>query len=70
MKSSFSESRGMCVDVAPSSSDCLNSEKCAVHVTDTKAGRRSPILHFTREEWAAFVAGVKDDEFDIDRLRA
>lgn len=25
-----------------------------------------PILYFTQAEWDAFVAGVKDNEFDID----
>lgn len=25
----------------------------------------SPVLRFTRDEWTAFVAGVKDGDFDI-----
>lgn len=34
----------------------------SVHVRDTKD--RAHELRFTREEWAAFVAGVKNGEFD------
>ena len=33
---------------------------------DTKVAD-GPALHFTREEWTAFVAGVKAGEFDVDR---
>lgn len=36
----------------------------AVRVVDTKAAD-GPELRFTREEWAAFVAGVKNGEFDL-----
>ncbi len=36
-----------------------------VSVKDTKLGAESPILHFTREEWIAFVRGVKCGEFDL-----
>jgi Domain of unknown function (DUF397) len=25
-----------------------------------------PVLHFTPDEWRAFIAGVKDGEFDLD----
>ena len=32
--------------------------------TDRQSG---PVLTFTREEWVAFVAGVKNGEFDPDR---
>lgn len=31
---------------------------------DSKAGPKGPILVFSRDEWAAFVGGVKDGEFD------
>ena len=26
-----------------------------------------PVLTFTQQEWAAFVAGVKNGEFDLER---
>jgi hypothetical protein len=68
MKSTYSGKLGNCVDVVLSK-DCLT-EGCAVHVTDTKAGARSPILHFTQDEWDAFLRGVKNDEFSLPRLRS
>ncbi len=37
----------------------------AVAVRDTKDGERSTSLVFTPEEWTAFVAGVKNGEFDL-----
>lgn len=36
----------------------------SVSVRDTKDPERSMSLVFTREEWAAFVKGVKMGEFD------
>lgn len=33
-------------------------------VRDTKAGESSPVLIFTAVEWSAFLAGVRDGEFD------
>lgn len=35
-----------------------------VAVRDAKDAERSTSLVFTRDEWAAFVAGVKHGEFD------
>ena len=35
-----------------------------VTVRDTKDPQRGTELEFTREEWVAFVAGVKSGEFD------
>jgi hypothetical protein len=37
----------------------------AVLVRDHKVDG-GPVLSYTREEWAAFVAGVKAGEFDLD----
>lgn len=34
-------------------------------VRDTKLGAASPILAFTEAEWAAFLAGVRNSEFDL-----
>lgn len=36
-----------------------------VVVRDGKDPDRSRTLEFTREEWAAFIAGVKNGEFDL-----
>lgn len=33
-------------------------------VRDAKAADDGPVLEFTAAEWTAFVAGVKDGEFD------
>lgn len=40
-----------------------------IRVSDTKNHARGG-LYFTREEWDAFVAGVKNGEFDYDVLRS
>lgn len=45
---------GACVEVARTEGGFL--------VRDAKDAQ-SPVLTFTPEEWAAFVAGVKNDEF-------
>lgn len=37
----------------------------SVYVRDTKANGTGPVLAFTSGEWTAFVAGVKDGEFDL-----
>ncbi len=37
----------------------------AVAVRDTKDRERATSLVFTSEEWTAFVAGVKNGEFDL-----
>ncbi len=54
-KSTFSAA-GDCVEVTSSDTEFL--------VRDSKnpTGAR---LMFTRDEWAAFVAGVKDGQFDV-----
>ena len=55
-KSTRSGANGDCVEVA----DNLPG---VVAVRDSK-NPASPALQFTPSEWAAFVAGVKDGEFD------
>jgi hypothetical protein len=54
-KSSHSGNNG-CVEVA------LGADQIAVR--DSKASD-GPILVFTAHEWDAFLAGVKDGEFDV-----
>lgn len=48
---------GGCVEVGQSPDG-------AVLVRDSKDPQRATSLAFTREEWTAFVAGVKAGEFD------
>jgi hypothetical protein len=55
--SSFSGNNGACVEVA----DLPDGGRA---VRDTKDKGAGPILRFTPAEWQAFVAGVKDGEFD------
>ena len=47
---------GGCVEV--------NIGPSSVHVRDSKHPRLRP-LYFTHEEWAAFLTGVKNGEFDL-----
>jgi Domain of unknown function (DUF397) len=49
-------SHGSCVEIASLSDG-------GVAIRDGKAGAASPVLTFTQDEWAAFVAGVKAGEF-------
>ena len=62
-KSSYSSQSGCCVEVAVGAGE--------IRVRDSKFRRNpandsasEPMLSFTREEWNAFLAGVKDGEFD------
>lgn len=55
-KSSRSLGNGQCVEVDAAGGD--------VKVRDSK-NPGGPALTFTRAEWRAFTAGVKDGEFDL-----
>jgi len=55
-KSTRSTNGSGCVEVAKTPT--------GVDVRDTK-DRQGPVLHFTPEEWDAFVGGAKDGEFDF-----
>jgi Domain of unknown function (DUF397) len=55
-KSSHSAANG-CVEVAR-----LPEDRIAVRDSKDPGG---PVLHFTVDEWEAFLAGVRDDEFDL-----
>lgn len=46
---------GGCVEISDTAAD--------VWVRDSK-DRQGPVLHFTRHEWTAFLAGVRNSEFD------
>jgi hypothetical protein len=48
-------SGGQCVEVTDTAAD--------VWVRDSK-DRQGPVLHFTRPEWTAFLAGVRNGEFE------
>ncbi|WP_342028307.1 DUF397 domain-containing protein [Actinopolyspora xinjiangensis] len=55
-KSTRSNGSGACVDVgiAPS----------AAGVRDTKLGKESPTLAFTRSQWGSFLDALKNDRLD------
>jgi Domain of unknown function (DUF397) len=55
--SSYS-SGGNCVEVA------IDVDQVAVRGSKDRAG---PTLVFTAQEWVAFLAGVRDGEFDLER---
>lgn len=55
-KSARSGNQGNCVEAR------LDGEYVEVRDSKSPSG---PVLRFTRAEWAAFVGGVKDDEFDL-----
>jgi len=55
MISSYCSANGGCVDVVIESN--------SVHVGDPHTP--TPDLVFTFDEWAAFIAGVKNNEFDL-----
>ena len=60
-KSTFSGSNGgNCVEVADHDGYLL--------VRDTKDHGRGPILRYTPVEWRAFVAGIRNGEFDLDEF--
>ena len=54
-KSSLCES-AQCVEVAALPDG-------GVAVRDSKQGEQGPVLHYTREEWQAFVCGVARGDF-------
>lgn len=53
-KSSYSGYNGNCVEVA-------DLDAGRIGVRDSKAGVGSPVLEFSRADWAAFLVSVKDD---------
>lgn len=55
--SSHSGTNGACVEVRQAGA--------VIQVRHSKALTDGEVLDFTHKEWAAFVAGVKDDEFEI-----
>jgi hypothetical protein len=57
-KSSHSDSANGCVEVAHLADG-------GMAVRDTKEQGTGPVLRFTRGEWAAFLAGASDGEFDL-----
>lgn len=55
-KSSFSANGQSCVE-------CARTPDGGMAVRDTK-NRAGAVLRFTADEWQAFIAGVRDGEFD------
>lgn len=64
-KSSWSTQNGSCVEAAAALASKEGSQ-LVIAVRDSK-DPGGPKLIFTRGEWDAFTAGVKDGEFDIAR---
>lgn len=56
VKSSRSGTNGACVEVGKCD--------CGIKVRDSK-DPAGPVLTFNHAEWAAFVGGVRDGEFDL-----
>jgi hypothetical protein len=56
VKSSLSFANGNCVEVA-------NLPNGEIGVRDSK-NSEGPVLHFTPDEWHAFLGGVRNGEFD------
>lgn len=56
VKSSASNGNGACVEMAAHKQE-------GIYVRNSR-DPEGPVLHFTKEEWIAFVAGVKAGEFD------
>jgi hypothetical protein len=73
-KSSYSSTNGSCVEVgfqkssrSSTNASCVEAKICTcdeILVRDSK-DREGPVLTFTRAEWSAFLAGVKDEEFEL-----
>lgn len=61
-KSHFSNPSGNCVQIAERGNTMLIDGKVLVRDSKDPSG---PVLHFTKPEWQAFVAGVKQGEFDL-----
>lgn len=57
-RSSYSQGADNCVEVT-------DRVPGWVGVRDSKLGSASPILAFTEAEWAAFIAGVREDELAL-----
>lgn len=55
-KSSYSQAADNCVEITGEVPGWIGMRDC-------KLGPGGPILAFTRAEWAAFTAGVHDNEF-------
>ena len=58
-KSSYSDNGGNCVEVG-------QDHDGGILVRDTKDQGHGPVQHYTITEWRAFIAGVKNNEFDLD----
>lgn len=60
VKSTFSMASGNCVETAR-----LAAHQMAVRDSKDRSG---PVLVFTASEWRAFVAGVRDGQFDLPEV--
>ncbi|MEU3308759.1 DUF397 domain-containing protein [Nocardiopsis sp. NPDC006832] len=72
LRSTYSQNGGQCVEVAVAPGHEVVVENKSAEgevfvVRDSKNPDAAPLV-FTRAEWDAFVEGVKDGEFDAERL--
>jgi predicted secreted Zn-dependent protease len=58
-KSSYPSADACCVWVN------IESETVAITYSDPKGGPANTMIRFSYPEWEAFIAGVKDGEFDL-----
>lgn len=76
-KSSYSDANGSCVEVAftnwrkssysGGNGNCVEFAAAGgvVGVRDSKQDGQGPVLEFDRDEWMAFIHGIRDGEFDF-----
>lgn len=68
-KSSYSGNGGNCVEIAVTGDTSVATHKAdadKLYLMRDSKNPDGPALAFTEAEWDAFVAGVKDGEFDLD----
>ncbi len=66
-KSTRSEGASNCVEVAelPGGGRAVRDSKDPQGPVRDSKDPQGPVLTFTRREWAAFIGGAKDGEFDV-----
>lgn len=64
-KSSRCAGNGACVEVMLPSAPAPESADPSLPVVGVRRTGRPGALHFSRSEWAAFIEGAKNGEFDL-----
>jgi hypothetical protein len=65
MKSTHSNPSGSCVDA-----ELDEDGNVVITHTATKGLQHATYITYTPDEWTAFLAGVKDGEFELDKIPA